>query len=71
MVFTTEYTEARVRGTLKAARKRPSDRSLTYVHFPFPDILDGGDLWLKCVKPFFLAAFRAAEGVSEYSVVNH
>ena len=50
-VLTTEHTETRVRGTLKAARKRPSDASLTYVHPPCTDVFEWGDWRLKCVPP--------------------
>ena len=38
---TTEHTEARVRGAPKSARKRPSDISLTFVHLPCTDVLNG------------------------------
>ena len=40
--LTTETSEARVRGAPKAARKRPSDISLTFVDLQFSDALNGG-----------------------------
>ena len=35
---TTENTETRIRGTLMAARKRPSGNSLACVHLPYTDV---------------------------------
>ena len=70
MVLTTEFTEARVRGTLKAARKRPSGFSLACVHIPCADIFKEGNYRLRCVERRFYSPFRAAEGVSVSSVVK-
>ncbi len=39
--MTTEHTETRVRGTLKAARKMPLGFSLAYLHLLCADILNG------------------------------
>ena len=37
-ISTTEHTDARIRGTPKAARKRPSGISLACVHLPYTDV---------------------------------
>ena len=56
--------DARVRGTLKAARMRPSGNSLTCVHLPFADILKWArrNMGHQC-GVFFLAGFARARWI--------
>ena len=43
-LLTTEDTEARIRGTLKAARNRPSGIQLASAHVPYVGIIGAGYL---------------------------